>query len=90
MRERRRRAETLVRIQKERIPHLFVGGLDVESEANATLLVTNPADKEPLGRCPAANARDVHKAVEAARGAFEATWRDTSAFTTDARLSSIE
>ncbi|MCA9548500.1 MAG: aldehyde dehydrogenase family protein [Myxococcales bacterium] len=79
MRERRRRAETLVRIQKERIPHLFVGGLDVESEANATLLVTNPADKEPLGRCPAANARDVHKAVEAARGAFEATWRDTSA-----------
>ena len=79
MRERRRRAETLVRIQKDRIPHLFVGGLDVESEANATLLVTNPADKEPLGRCPAANARDVHKAVEAARGALESTWRDTSA-----------
>lgn len=79
MRERRRRAETLVRIQKDRIPHLFVGGLDVESEANATLLVSNPADKEPIGRCPAANARDVHKAVDVARGAFETGWRDTSA-----------
>lgn len=78
MRERRRRAETLIRIQKDRIPHLFVGGLDVESEANATVLVTNPANQEPLGRCPAANARDVEKAALTAKKAFENVWSGTT------------
>lgn len=78
VRERRRRAETLIRIHKERIPHLFVGGLDVESEANATILVTNPANKEPIGRCPAANQRDVEKAAETANKAYRDTWSETS------------
>ena len=67
MRERRARAETLIRVQQERIPHLFIGGLDVESEGNSTALVLNPANGQPLGRCPSANARDVEKAVEQAR-----------------------
>ncbi|MEQ8275701.1 MAG: aldehyde dehydrogenase family protein [Deltaproteobacteria bacterium] len=71
MRDRRNRAETLIRIQQERIPHLFVGGLDVESESNATMPVINPATGEPIGRVPAANVRDVEKAVESARRAHE-------------------
>ena len=77
MRDRRQRAETLIRIQQERIPHLFVGGLDVESESNATMPVINPANGEPIGRVPAANVRDVEKAVENARNAFEDGWKDT-------------
>lgn len=74
MRERLRRAETLIRIQKERMPHLFVGGLEVESEANATIVVTNPGTGEAIGRCPAANTKDVDKAAETARKAFEDGW----------------
>ena len=60
------------------MPHLFVGGLDVESEANATVLVSNPANQEPIGRCPAANARDVEKAALTAQRAFEDTWSGTT------------
>lgn len=77
MRDRRNRAETLIRIQQERIPHLFVGGLDVESESNATMPVINPATGEPIGRVPAANVRDVEKAVESARRAHD-EWGDTT------------
>lgn len=79
MREPRKRAQTLIRIQNERLPHLFVGGLEIESEANATLPVVNPADQEPIGRCPAANARDVEKAVETARRAHYDDWSRTTA-----------
>lgn len=77
MRDRRQRAETLIRIQQERIPHLFVGGLDVESESNATMPIVNPATGEPIGRVPAANVRDVEKAVVSARRAHE-DWARTS------------
>ncbi len=59
------------------MPHLFVGGLEVESEANATIVVTNPGTGEPIGRCPAANAKDVDKAAETARKAFEDGWGAT-------------
>lgn len=74
MRERRARAETLIRVQQERIPHLFIGGLDVESEGNSTALVLNPANGQPLGRCPSANAKDVDKAVEQARRVSADGW----------------
>lgn len=74
MKTRRQRADAVARTQLERIPHLFVGGLDVESESNATIQVTNPATGERIGRCPAANARDVEKAVGTARAAFEDGW----------------
>ncbi len=74
MRDRRLRAETLIKIQLERVPHLFVGGLDVESEANSTIPVNNPTNGLPVGRCPAANARDIEKAVQTARRAFEDDW----------------
>lgn len=74
MRERRARAETLIRVQQERIPHLFIGGLDVESEGNSTALVLNPANGQPLGRCPSANGRDVEKAVEQARRVSADGW----------------
>ena len=79
MRDRRQRAETLVRIQQERIPHLFVGGLDVESESNATIAVVNPATGEPIGRVPAANVRDVEKAVAKAKRAHDDYGRSTPA-----------
>lgn len=79
MRDRRARADTLIRVQQERIPHLFVGGLDIESEGHATFPVLSPADGQPLGRCPAANAKDVEKAVETGRKAFEDGWADTPA-----------
>jgi acyl-CoA reductase-like NAD-dependent aldehyde dehydrogenase len=75
MRERRQRAETLIRIQQDRMPHLFVGGLEIESEGNATTPVVNPATLEPIGRCPAGNARDVEKAVATARRAYDDEWK---------------
>src|SRR5687767_12837841 len=78
MRERRLRAETLIRIQNDRMPHLFVGGLEVESEGNATIPIVNPATQEQIGRCPAANVRDVEKAVATARRCYEDEWRRTT------------
>jgi aldehyde dehydrogenase (NAD+) len=79
MRERLSRAETLIRLQQERIPHLFIGGLDVESDGNSTSLVVNPANGQPLGRCPSANARDVEKAVENARRVYHDGWKSSRA-----------
>ena len=77
MRDRRQRAETLIRIQQDKNPYLFVGGLDIEAEGSATLVVTNPADGVPLGRIPTANARDVDKAVLSARKTHFDHWLDT-------------
>src|SRR5688572_22787644 len=75
MRERRLRAQTLIKIQQDRMPHLFVGGLEIESEGNSTVPVVNPASLEQIGRCPAGNARDVEKAVTTARRAYEDEWK---------------
>ena len=69
MKDRQRRAEVLMGTQRQRVPYLFIGGLDVEAEASATLSVINPANGETLGRCPQANARDIDKAVRAALAA---------------------
>lgn len=69
MRDRRQRAEKIIRSYQEKTPLLFIGGLSVESEGNATIPVINPANGSPLGRAAAANARDVERAVEAAKAA---------------------
>lgn len=71
MRDRRDRAATLVRIERERAPHGFVGGLHVQSEGSATLEVDDASDGTPLGRCPIAHPRDIERAAEAARRATE-------------------
>ncbi len=75
MRDRRNRAETLIRIQQGKSPYLFLGGLDVESEGSGTLVVRNPTDGGPLGRIPTANARDVDKAVESGRRLYFDHWQ---------------
>ncbi len=75
MRDRRQRAETLIRIQQDRSPYLFVGGLDIESDGSATLVVSNPTNGVPIGRIPTANARDVDKAVLSARKVHTDHWR---------------
>ena len=77
MRDRRQRAETLIRIQQDRNPYLFVGGLDIESDGSATLVVSNPADGVPIGRVPTANARDVDKAVASAQKVHRDHWQQT-------------
>src|SRR5687768_16945592 len=71
MRDRRQRAEKLIRGQQERAPLLFIGGLLVESEGNASIPIANPATGQPIGRTPAANVRDVVRAVDAPRNAAE-------------------
>lgn len=69
MRDRRQRAETLIRLEQERAPHGFVGGLDVQSEGSQTLSVHDAAEGTNLGRVPVAHPRDVEKAAAAAREA---------------------
>ncbi len=71
MRDLRRRAEDLVRNELSRAPYLFIGGLDVESEGQHTLPLTNPATGSPVGRTPAANAKDVDRAAKAAASAYD-------------------
>lgn len=71
MRDRKRRAEKLIRAQQDRTPLLFIGGLGVESDGNATIPIVNPSNGQPIGRTPAANVRDVERAVEAARSASQ-------------------
>jgi acyl-CoA reductase-like NAD-dependent aldehyde dehydrogenase len=78
MQNRRKRAETIIRTQNDRLPHLFVGGLEVESEGSSTTPIVNPANQEPLGRCPQGNKRDVEKAVSAAQRAFADEWSRTT------------
>ncbi len=75
MRDRRQRAETLIRIQQDKSPYLFVGGLDIESDGSATIVVSNPADGRPIGRVPTASERDVDKAVQSARRVYDTHWR---------------
>lgn len=64
MRSRRQRAEKLVKQQLDKTPLVFIGGLFVESEGSATIPIVNPANGATIGRCPAANVRDVERAVD--------------------------
>jgi acyl-CoA reductase-like NAD-dependent aldehyde dehydrogenase len=70
------RAENLVKALHSKIPLLHIGGMGVESDGNATIQICNPADGSPIGRCPAANAKDVERATRAARRAFDDTWAE--------------
>ena len=70
-------AAKLLGTQQNRVPLLFIGGIGVESEGQATIQVCSPADGQPIGRCPAGNGKDVDRAVRTARQAFDDTWKDT-------------
>ncbi|MGF1509119.1 MAG: aldehyde dehydrogenase family protein [Myxococcota bacterium] len=71
----RRRADILAEHWRERPPHLFVGGLDVESESHSSIAIQDPATGEALGRCPSGNPRDVERAVASARRAIKGPLR---------------
>jgi acyl-CoA reductase-like NAD-dependent aldehyde dehydrogenase len=51
---------------------MLIGGELVESESGEWLESVNPANEEPIGRVPAANAADVNRAVMAAQAAHPA------------------
>jgi aldehyde dehydrogenase (NAD+) len=65
----RRRAELLADRWRERPPHLFVGGLDVEAESHTSVPVLDPSTGASLGRCPSGSPRDVERGVRAAQRA---------------------
>jgi aldehyde dehydrogenase (NAD+) len=53
---------------------LFIGGEFVESEDGSPFKTVNPATEEVLAEVTAAGARDVDRAVRAAREAYEKVW----------------
>jgi aldehyde dehydrogenase (NAD+) len=57
---------------------LHIGGAWVAPASDGTIDVENPATEEVIGCVPAGTAEDVHRAVAAARGAFDG-WAGTSA-----------
>src|SRR5688572_26096015 len=55
---------------------MFIGGEWVAPQGNRTLKVYDPATERLLYRCPNATKKDVEKAVQAARTAFDTTdWK---------------
>jgi len=54
----------------------FIGGRWVESESDQTLTVVNPATEEALAEVPLSTAKDLERAIQAAREAYPA-WRAT-------------
>lgn len=57
----------------------FIGGTTTGSETGETFVTKSPIDGKPLGLLPACTPRDVDRAVQAARKAFEAgTWANMS------------
>ncbi len=67
----RRRAEALMDSWRDRPPHLYVGGLEIESDSHTSTAIHDPATGDFLGRCPSASPRDVARAVRAALKAYE-------------------
>ena len=55
---------------------LFIGGEVVEPRSGRWFTSVNPATEEPLAEVAEAGIEDVGLAVEAARRAYEQTWRD--------------
>ncbi len=53
---------------------LFINGEWVDAETGETIDVINPATGQVIAKVQAAGARDVDKAVKAARAAFEGPW----------------
>ncbi|MFZ2420407.1 MAG: aldehyde dehydrogenase family protein, partial [Anaerolineae bacterium] len=57
---------------------MFINGEWVDAEAGRRFDVLNPATAEVIATAPAAGAADVHRAVVAARAAFDdGPWRGT-------------
>ena len=59
--------------------HLLIGGELVEPDSAETDLTKDPVRGEVLAAVPRANEKDVNKAMEAAREAFEDGWRFSDA-----------
>ena len=53
---------------------MYIDGQWVESESGETMTSFNPENDKPWAHVPAANAKDVDKAVKAAQRAFENSW----------------
>ncbi|HEY3930713.1 MAG TPA: aldehyde dehydrogenase family protein [Candidatus Koribacter sp.] len=59
---------------------MFIGGQFVESNTGNSFPVYDPSTEEVIAECPAGNAKDVDRAVAAARRAFdEGNWASTTA-----------
>jgi 1-pyrroline dehydrogenase len=57
---------------------MFIGGEWVDSSADASLPVVNPATGEVIAEIPRGTEEDVNRAVAAARKAFDEVWFDTT------------
>jgi betaine-aldehyde dehydrogenase len=58
---------------------MLIDGKFVNSASGKTFQVFNPATEQAMATCPAADAKDVARAVDAAKKAFYGGWRGTSA-----------
>ena len=58
---------------------MFVGGQWVPAAAGRTMDVLDPATEQVIARVPAADAKDVDRAVQAARTAFRGGWKESTA-----------
>ena len=58
---------------------MYIDGKFVDSASKATFDVYDPATEGVIATCPAGNAQDVGRAVEAAKRAFYGGWKTTSA-----------
>ncbi len=58
---------------------MFIDGKFVNAAGGKTFEVFNPATEKAIGTCPAGDAKDVSRAVDAATKAFQNGWRGTSA-----------
>ena len=57
---------------------MFVGGEFVDASSGETQAIVSPATGETLAEVPKASAEDVHRAIAAARRAFDETWADST------------
>ncbi|SDG41962.1 Acyl-CoA reductase [Paraburkholderia phenazinium] len=74
--------------QAGRLDRFFIGGKWVAPEGTGRIAVVSPSTEETLCDIPLGNARDVHRAVEAAREAF-VRWSVTSPQERAARLDRV-
>jgi betaine-aldehyde dehydrogenase len=58
---------------------MFVGGQWMPAAAGRTMDVLDPATEQVIARVPAADAKDVDRAVQAARTAFRGGWKESTA-----------
>ena len=58
---------------------MFVGGQWVPAAKGGTMDVLDPATEQVIARVPAADAKDVDRAVQAARTAFRGGWKESTA-----------